>query len=572
MKNDTKQNQNAQPEAMDYDPRGRVVHPRPLDRFFYDRDADRKDDAPERREYDRHRTMFWELLADYFAAGRYEEWYDLYYQKSKTPISPAEKYLTFWPGYGQKGEGFPFGDTETEAVPLKKVPGLNLPPTHKAPGHGGNISKGQLGVVHEAFDRTQEMFGAARGCYEVWTDVFVDITDGFRGGYQNGDMRWIFKTPINEEFMFVEQLDEQLYGMKDGWTWNTIAGSKEKQCAGLGSLNWGRSVNEETYIDYDESKNTETETKFGEDEHACDRNADGSQRDDVYARQVGDPNAYGVVVKEKMGPIEDETEWALTVDEVDKSTGEIWSYTKVGRTGGVTTEEFTTSKQSASPPVNRVWSYTNVGDGKVVITEDINDSEKKSRLQIGSADCPHSGCSENKFVIEEKQTADGMSTTIHGNDSETVHGNKWDYHYGRSLAQFKGNAEEEFHGLKAEYSYGSRFGLTIGGWLDVVVGIPILGMVLGGDDSDESVRAGDVLSAIGGLTGPTEIYVGSKIEVFGGGKVELGLSTGFTFHLGHYFEFAPGKTNLAAKSWGVKGENGEIAGKNKFVSAMFDIN
>jgi hypothetical protein len=619
------QNERERLEAIDYDPRGRVVDPRPLDRFFYDRDKTQTEDIPsptfvgrrllrtwppgtyariyiydgeeliatypddpgrkvfwvpggtegrnlsakgayrdpdtepEKREYDRHRTMFWELLADYLNDGRYSDWYDLYYQKTADPLAPAEKFATHWPGYGQKDEGFPFGDTESDPAPLQRAPGLNVGPNQKSAGDSGEVTRNDLDRFHRAWDQTQEAFGAARGCYEVWTDIFVDVTDGFRGGYQNGDMRWIFKTPINEEFKFVEHLGEHLDGMKDGWTWTAIAGSKEMQCAGLGGLNWGRSSIEETYIDYNHADDLDGE-------HASDRKMEGGEwvrRDaaDIKGRQVGSEADYGIVVKEWMGPIDSNGAWVDT-EASNYSPGtahQIWSQTKVGGSGGVQMTEQTLK--------DKIWSETKVGSG-VTVTEQKTGSELYTKIENGG------------LSIEERISSSWVDTTIHGNDKETVHGNKLDHHFGNNAEMHLGANEALFIGAKAE--------LTIGAWYECVIGVPgvvtgaaagIAGGVATGvatGDSEAGADVGTVGAIAGGALGmvlavPTEIFMGEKRELFLGWKREYSLASALEVTLGKKSVLGVDEVDLGATKKEYWASHQKTAAVLKFLGAKIDI-
>jgi len=453
--------------------------------------ADPGGDA-EQREYNRHRTMFWELFADWFVPtpgdpngeSPFRKWYEAYY-KGK----PGKEHETWWPGYGTPNEQFPFDDGE-EMQPLPKLAGLNVPPDHGDSNNPPDVDEEKLTFGHKAFDFTQEAFGAARGCYEVWTDVFVDVTDGFRGGYQNGDMRWIFKTPRNEETKFVGSLTELLYGLKNGWAWTAIQGTKEFQCATLGGYEFGRLIDVGSYIDY-----------RGEwsDFHPSDPDGQGGTKGDddgvkdTKDHRFGNWVDFGIVDKTYSGPLKEDAEEARweTDDDPGFTDGKynvgthhgILSETKVGYgspgdANVVHTEEHKTNK--------RIWSKTTVTG--YVAEEQIQDSCINSEVRAGStititdhintADHPGEVWSKvvnGSYTREERLTSTAMHTVLTGNDDEHCFGHKTDFLLGTTHSA----------------TIGGITNFELGGKLDLVVALA------------------------------TEIFIGGQLSIFLGGKIDI---------------------------------------------------
>ena len=458
--------------------------------------ADPGGDA-EQREYNRHRTMFWELFADWFVeddnGSPFRRWYDSYY-KGKS----GKEHLTWWPGYGTPNEKFPFEDCE-DMKPLPKLAGLNVPPEHGDDGDNApDIDEEKLTFGHKAFDLTQEAFGAARGCYEVWTDVFVDITDAFRGGYQNGDMRWIFKTPRNDEIKFVGSLTELLYGLKNGWAWTAIQGTKEFQCATLGGYEFGRLIDVGSYIDYrgDWSAHNPSDPDgnggtLGDDPATQWRDPDTKDEKINVAHRFGNWENFGIVDKTYTGPLvegseDDEKPRFETKDDPGFTDGKynvgthhgILSETKIGYDAPgdanvVYTKEHKTNK--------RIWSKTTVTG--YVAEEEIKDSCIWSQVSAGSTisvtdhinTAAHPGeiwsqVVNGSYSRIEKLTSVAMHTVLNGDDHEQCYGHKTDFLLGTSHSLAIGGVTNFELAGKFELVVALATEIFVGGLLSVFIG------------------------------------------------------------------------------------------------------
>jgi len=510
-----------------------------MDRPFYDRNQSSGateptdavgDNDPERAEYARHRTMFWELMGDFLADGRYKTWFDRYYagkadaskgvageisdptQATGTARHPSE----FYPGYGLNNESYPFaqldqtGSGYTNHV-LKKAPGLNSPPRCQATGDAstGNpdITEQALDGIHPLFDETQEAFGAARGCYEIWTDIFVDVTDGFRGGYQNGDMRWIFKTPRNDEYKYVEVLNEHLYGLKNGWGWTAIQGTKEHQCETLGGYAFGRLQDAGTFIDYknDAPRSTHHPSDRDESDGSTLGDAEGTQweaQEGTANNRYGNWEHFGIVDKTYHGPISGQTvastveipgdpslgtepttittynddEAPLFAGTTDANgnyvTGDLHGildlckvgYGAPGTADVVTTEEHKTNK--------RIWEETKVG-ADVYMTDCADQAGVSSETTVGTATDKSSMTTSKIWSKVDVPDGGGYSCEewIEGGmASSRIHGDTDSHTFGRQNEMFLGGTSAFTLAGQAELTVGASAAMQLGLVLDIFIG------------------------------------------------------------------------------------------------------
>jgi hypothetical protein len=484
------------------------------------------DEMFELLEKKRHRTMIWELVATYCTADKFTPWHGGYYKgeavellKHQTPFHDT--------GYGppsddandrQAAPAAATFDKFRSMHPIPKAPGLNFAPDHDPAA----LDDEQLIQAWDGIDDVLTDFGGVRGQYELFTDFFVDICDGFRGAYINGDMREIAKCPVKENYTWVGSLTEQLLGLKNGWAWTAIQGTKEEQCATLGGYEFGRLIDTGSYFDYRGDP---------ADFHPSDPDPDnpGQQKGDTAAanskdHRFGNWEDFGVVAKEYTGPLNDDE--TPNFDESFNSdgtyvTGSIHgtvSETKhgYGAPGSADvnyTKEITSNKRS--------WAKTDVGGGAII-------EEEKTSGRIWSNSTVGGSLTEEEitggqiysktmaggYVTEETITGGMSTTTTTGNVTETLTGNLVSTHNGAMAETFNGAAASSFIGAQSEFFMGGQAGFSLAGMATAEVSAKLefwLGVAI-------SISLG--ISA--------DIYAGGKTEisttkfVIGGAEVKLG--------------------------------------------------